>query len=146
MADNPSNLPPSLRLKHLWPIADKLELAQREKLKTQGLHRPKLHEAQKRMKAESARFNSASCGRRFGKSILGLDVACDYLIAGWPVGWFAPSYKILADSWRDLQFTLAPLTKDKSIQEHRIELVTKGVLECWSLDNIDAGRSRKYKM
>lgn len=139
------NLPPSLRLKHLWPIEDKLEDARRKQLKGGGLIRPKLHEAQKRIKAEAARFNVAACGRRFGKSILGQDIACDYLVAGWPVGWFSPSYKSLADNWRDLQRVMAPLTVDKSIQEHRIELSTKGVLDCWSLDNIDAGRGRKYK-
>ena len=139
------NLPPSLRLRHLWPIEDKLEEARRKQLKGGGLIRPKLHDAQRKMKAEAARFNVAACGRRFGKSIAGQDIACDYLIAGFPVGWFSPSYKSLADNWRDLQRVMAPLTVDKSIQEHRIELSTKGVLDCWSLDNIDAGRGRKYK-
>lgn len=139
------NLPPSLRLKHLWPIADKLEDARRRQLKSGGLIRPKLHDAQQRIKAAAARFNVAACGRRFGKSILGEDIACDYLLAGWPVGWFAPSYKILADSWRDIQRVLSPLAVDSSTTEHRIALSTKGVLECWSLDNPDAGRSRKYK-
>lgn len=142
---DPQNLPPSLRLKHLWPIADKLEDARRQQLKGGGLIRPKLHEAQQRIKAEAARFNVAACGRRFGKSLLAQDIAADYLIAGWPVGWFSPSYKSLADSWRGIQSTLAPLTVDKSIQEHRVELSTKGVLDCWSLDNVDAGRGRKYK-
>lgn len=139
------NLPPSLRLKHLWPIADQLEDARRRQLRSGGLIRPKLHEAQQRIKAAAARFNVAACGRRFGKSILGEDIACDYLLAGWPVGWFAPSYKILADSWRDIQRVLSPLAVDSSTTEHRIALSTKGVLECWSLDNPDAGRSRKYK-
>lgn len=148
MSDSPifDNRPPSLRLKHLWPIADKLEDARRRQLKGTGLIRPQLHDAQKKMKAEATRFNVAACGRRFGKSILGQDLSGDYLMAGWPVGWFAPSYKILADSWRDLQRVFAPVTVDKSTQEHRIELSTKGVLECWSLDNPDAGRSRKYKL
>lgn len=145
MAIDNSNLPPSLRLKHLWPIEDQLEEARRRQLKAGGLVRPKLHEAQKRIKAEAARFNVAACGRRFGKSILGQDIACDYLIAGWPVGWFSPSYKSLADSWRSIQTILSPLTVDKSTVEHRIELSTRGVLDCWSLDNIDAGRGRKYK-
>lgn len=142
---DPLNLPPSLRLKHLWPIEDKLEDARRRQLKGGGLVRPKLHAEQQRIKSEASRFNVAACGRRFGKSLLAQDIACDYLIAGWPVGWFNPSYKSLADSWRGIQSTLGPLTVDKSIQEHRIELSTKGVLDCWSLDNVDAGRGRKYK-
>lgn len=142
---DPLNLPPSLRLKHLWPIEDKLEDARRRQLKSGGLIRPKLHEAQQRIKSERARFNVLAAGRRFGKSIFGEDIACDYLIPGHPVGWFAPSYKILAESWRDIQRIFAPVATDISIAEHRIELSTKGVLECWSLDNPDAGRSRKYK-
>lgn len=142
---DPLNLPPSLRLKHLWPIEDKLEDARRRQLKSGGLIRPKLHEAQKRIKSERARFNVLAAGRRFGKSIFGEDIACDYLIPGHPVGWFAPSYKILAESWRDIQRIFAPVATNISIAEHRIELSTKGVLECWSLDNPDAGRSRKYK-
>jgi hypothetical protein len=140
------NLPPSLRLKHLWPIEDKLEDARRQRLKRGGLNRPKLHSAQLQIKSEARRFNVAACGRRFGKSILAQDIACDYLVAGWPVGWFSPSYKSLADNWRELESVLTPVIVDKSVQEHRIELSTKGVLDCWSLDNPDAPRGRKYKL
>lgn len=140
------NLPPSLRLKHLWPIADKLELAQRARIKTGGLNRPKLHPAQLLIKSEARRFNVVACGRRWGKSVMGQDIACDYLLEGYPVGWFSSSYKSLADSWRDLQFVVDPLIVDKSVQEHRLKLSNGGVLECWSLDNTDAGRGRKYKL
>lgn len=144
MSDQP-NLPPSLRLKHLWPIEDKLEEARRRQMREGGLVRPKLHHEQQRIKAEASRFNVAACGRRFGKSVVGEDIGTDYLLAGWPVGWFSPSYKLLSDAWRDLQRVLSPLIVDKSTQEHRLELNTKGVLDCWSLDNVDAGRGRKYK-
>lgn len=144
MSDQP-NLPPSLRLKHLWPIEDKLEDARRRQMREGGLVRPKLHEGQRKIKAEASRFNVAACGRRFGKSIVGEDIGTDYLLEGWPVGWFSPSYKLLSDAWRDLQRVLSPLIVDKSTQEHRLELSTKGILDCWSLDNVDAGRGRKYK-
>lgn len=140
-----SNLPPSLRLRHLWPIEDQLEEARRRQLKAGGLVRPKLHEAQKIIKSQAVRFNVVAAGRRFGKSVMGEDIACDDLISGFPVGWFAPSYKILAESWREIQRIFAPLAVDTSVTEHRIALSTGGVLECWSLDNPDAGRSRKYK-
>ena len=40
---------------------------------------------------------------------------------------------------------LAPITARKSETERRIELITSGVVEMWSLDNQDAGRGRKYK-
>ena len=51
---------------------------------------------------------------------------------------------MLADTWRELRDTLAPVTVDKSEQEHRIALLGGGTLECWSLNSPDAGRGRKY--
>lgn len=65
---------------------------------------------------------------------------------GHPVGWFAPTYRILSDAWREAVIRLADVTRPqgRSVQEKRLELLTGGVLEFWSLDNQDAGRSRKY--
>lgn len=37
-----------------------------------------------------------------------------------------------------------PLVVQKYEQEHRLELSTGAVVECWSLDDPDAGRGRKY--
>jgi len=72
---------------------------------------------------------------------LGIEVA----LSGYPVGWFSPNYKYLMEVWRDLVRLLAPVARRVNSSEHRIELVTGGVIEAWSLDNRDAGRSRKYK-
>jgi hypothetical protein len=43
-----------------------------------------------------------------------------------------------------LRSTLAPVTRDKSEQEKRLELINGGVVELWSLDSADSGRGRKY--
>jgi hypothetical protein len=59
-------------------------------------------------------------------------------------GWFAPQFKILGDAWRELLEWLGPVISSKNEQDKRIELVGGGVIECWTLDNPDAGRSRKY--
>ncbi len=67
------------------------------------------------------------------------------MLQGYPVAWFAPTYKILADTWRELKYILAPVTATKLEQEHRIELVTGGSIDMWSLESPDAGRGRKYK-
>jgi len=61
-----------------------------------------------------------------------------------PVGWFAPTYKILADAWREIKVLLQPLTAEKQESEHRLKLITGGVLEMWSLEDPNAGRGRKY--
>jgi hypothetical protein len=63
---------------------------------------------------------------------------------GHPVGWFAPEYRYLSEAWRELVKLLAPYSVRTNATEHRIELVTGGVIEMWSLDGGNAGRSRKY--
>lgn len=105
---------------------------------------PKPHKQQARIKTEAKRFNVVDCGRRFGKTTLGIDLTTPALHNA-PVGWFSPSYKMLIDVWRDLTRIFQPVSKRISAQERRIELVTGGIIEAWSLDNSDAARGRKYK-
>ena len=111
---------------------------------TVTLRLPKPHDAQRRIIAESRRFNVVCCGRRFGKSTLGVDRLIEPALAGKPVAWFAPSYRILLPMYRAAVAVLAPITARRSDQERRIELVTGGVLEFWSLDDPDAARGRAY--
>jgi len=85
------------------------------------------------------------CGRRWGKDVLLEDLAIEVLLRGYPVGWFNPSYKMLTEVWRALKNLLQPLTLRVDQQEHRLELVTGGVLDMWSLDAYDSARGRKYK-
>ena len=75
---------------------------------------------------------------------MGLDLAIDIAVEGWPVGWFSPTYKDLIDVWRDAVTVLEPVTTRRNVQERRIELIKDGLIEFWSLDNVDAGRGRRY--
>lgn len=109
------------------------------------LELPELHPAQQRVKDGAARFNVVACGRRWGKSLLGEDLAVDTALAGDPVAWFSPTYKMLSEVWRDLKELLHPVTRKVSEQEHRLELITGGTIDCWSLDSPDTARGRKYK-
>ena len=118
---------------------------------TQGKYPPykaKLHPGQEKVYLNRKRFNILCCGRRWGKTEILKAMSVDAaLIKQGPVGWFAPTYKVLAEAWRELQNAMRPYTagpRSISISEHRIELVTGGTLEMWSLDNPDAGRGRKY--
>lgn len=107
---------------------------------------PALHHAQQRIKDEARRFNVLACGRRFGKSTLGVDLAIDPPAAeGFPVGWFSPTYKMLTEVWRDLRRATIDITARVDAQQHRIELLSGGVIEMWSLDTPDVARGRKYK-
>lgn len=110
---------------------------------TVTLTRP--HAAQARVLAESARFNVMTCGRRFGKTMLGIERASRAALDGYPVGWFAPSYKDSAEAWREIKRTLAGVTAKRSEQEKRLELITGGVIEVWTLMDPDSGRGRKYR-
>ncbi|MEM6286631.1 MAG: terminase family protein [Bacteroidota bacterium] len=90
-----------------------------------------------------------ACGRRFGKTTLGLDLAVGPALgtgdgAGLPVAWFAPTYPMMLEVWRDAARLLRPIATKVNAQERRIELVTGGVVEFWSLTNPDDSRGRKY--
>jgi hypothetical protein len=106
---------------------------------------PRLHAAQRIVTSEARRFNVVDCGRRFGKTVLGIDREVHPALAGYPVGWFAPTYKMLADAWRQMRAVLLPVTAASDATEHRIELVTGGVVEMWSLTDPNSARGRKYK-
>jgi hypothetical protein len=109
---------------------------------------PAPHAAQQQMLDESARINVACCGRRFGKTLFGIDL----LVArppfssahGYPVGWFAPTYKYLIEVWKEAKRVLRPLTSAVSVQDKRIELINGGVMEFWTMDGDDPARGRKY--
>jgi hypothetical protein len=94
---------------------------------------------------EARRFNTVACGRRWGKSKLGINRLIGPALEGGPVGWFSPTYKMLAEVWREAKETLLPVSGRISAQEHRIELITGGVVDMWSLDRPDVARGRKYR-
>lgn len=110
---------------------------------------PKLHPAQQRIITESRRYNVAVCGRRFGKTFMSADILLDGkdrkgALHGFPVGFYAPTYQTMLETWRAFNAILKPVISKKSEQDKRIDLITGGVVEFWSLDNPDAGRGRKY--
>jgi hypothetical protein len=105
---------------------------------------PALHPAQEKVTQEAKRFNVLCCGRRWGKTVLGMDRLIHAALEGKPVAWFSPTNKLMAETWRELRSTLEPVTRSKNEQEKRLELINGGSIELWSLDSPDAGRSRKY--
>lgn len=99
------------------------------------------------------RFNVVSCGRRFGKTAMGLAMAMTgypghfkALMQGYDVGWFAPNYKLLDEAWRNAKNALGAqgIIKRTDSQQHRMELTTGGSLDFWTLEDPDGGRGRKY--
>ena len=108
-------------------------------------HAGRTQGGQARILREARRFNIPNCGRRFGKTDLCESIIHPPLFAGYPVGWFAPSYKILSDAWDEIVRTYAPVIKRVNNTDKIAEFITGGTLEAWTLDKPGAARSRKYK-
>lgn len=106
---------------------------------------PALHPAQQKIVDEARRFNVLACGRRFGKTLLGIQLDIYPALDGFPVAWFSPTYKYLNDAWRDMARIVKPICSRVAVQEHRLELITGGTIDMWSLDSPDSARGRKYK-
>lgn len=107
---------------------------------------PTLHDKQQAVADSPARYVVLCAGRRWGKDVLEIDRAATCVIDGKRVGWGSPTYKNLAEDWRELVDKLAPITRSKNEQERRIEAVTGGVVEMWSLDNPEPIRGRMYHL
>lgn len=110
---------------------------------------PTLHHDQvnvfKKFRKKSVRRLAVRCGRRWGKTELGKVIAADDVINGYPVGWFAPDYRIMAEAYNELITTLQPIIKSSSKTEGIIRFITGGRIDFWTLENERAGRSRMYK-
>jgi len=102
------------------------------------------HVAQQRVLKEAARFNVIVCGRRWGKTELGMERAIRTMLDGCPVAWYAPIYKDAAQVWRQIKRTLAPVMTAKNETEMRLEIITGGSIDVWTLQDPDSGRGRKY--
>ncbi len=107
---------------------------------------PRPHTGQKRLLNERSRFNVVACGRRFGKTKFAeFELAAKTALDGHPFGWFAPNYKYLLEPFDELRRVLAPVISKANATDRRIELVTGGVIDFWTLEDRDSGRGRKYK-
>ncbi len=106
----------------------------------------RLHEGQERVMQGAARYNVLKIGRRFGKSVMAVNkLLIDPVLAGLPVAYYTPTYKDMDDVWREIKTILQPLITHKNEQTKQIRILGGGVVDCWSMDNPDSGRGRKYK-
>ena len=96
--------------------------------------------------AQDRRFFALRCGRRWGKTDFDITLGCDEAIKGGEVGWFAPENKRLIEAYNQIVELLEPVKKSSSKTEGIIRTITGGRIDFWSLEDEDAGRSRKYRL
>ena len=108
---------------------------------------PAPHSSQRQVLAEAKRFNVLACGRRWGKSTLGLDRLIKPTLEGFPAAWLAPTYKMQLEAWRSIQDVLGPVTTAKNNAEFRLEVRGGGSITMFSLDGdvSDTVRGRAFK-
>jgi hypothetical protein len=110
---------------------------------------PVLHADQRKVLALPGKRKLVRCGRRWGKTDLGKTVAVSDAAKGFPVGWFAPDYKISSEAYDEMldvvESSRPNLKRSSSRAEGRIKTRTRGRIDVWTLENERAGRSRKYK-
>jgi len=111
-----------------------------------AVHLPELHPGQVAVRRGAKRFNVMMCGRRWGKTTLGIDLVTETAIdEGMPAAWLAPTYKFQVDAYRTLTRMLAPIITKQNAQEMRIELLTGGLIDFWTMESGDPGRGRAYR-
>ncbi|WP_201471863.1 terminase [Escherichia coli] len=102
------------------------------------------------------RFHAVCCGRRWGKTVMLVNIATSFatrkfavpvtgqLIAG-RVGIFTAQYRQYQEIWDEISAALQPLILSQSKNEKRIILRNGGRIDFWVTDNNKlAGRGRKY--
>ena len=74
-----------------------------EILKKYVVKLPSLHEGQEEVANSSARFKVLSCGRRWGKTRLGVWSCLESAWKGGRAWWVAPTYAMALEGWKDLR-------------------------------------------
>lgn len=102
------------------------------------------HHNQEKILKTRKRYNVLKCGRRFGKTSLTQYLAAETALHGQYIGIWQPTYKDLHNVWNELKYTLHPITESKNEQVKQLILITGGIIEMWSMEDVNAGRGRKY--
>ena len=114
---------------------------------------PRPHTAQLEVLENRARFNVVACGRRWGKTKMGGSLAIEGALQGYPVGWFAPTYKTLGDALTEIRGrTKSVRSITYKADERLLVFPNGGSIEFWSTeprqsgdDESEVARGRKYK-
>ena len=87
------------------------------------------------------RFSVEACGRGFGKSDESVRELGDDALAGMQCNYGAPDYKRVEEVYSRLRRALEPVLS-RFVYARRLELITGGSIEFWTLNDRTAGQSR----
>lgn len=107
---------------------------------------PRLHDLQQLIADHPARYKNLCIGRRGGKTALAKDLLVNAALDGKPVAYFAPTYKMLRAVWDEVNTIVQPVIQRRDAQEKRLQLLTGGIIDFWSLDSADTVRGRAYAL
>lgn len=100
-----------------------------------------LHPGQRRIAADTTRHRVIAPGRQWGKTTFLQRTACEAIIRGQHVGWYAPEYKRLDEPFRRILKTIpSEIIVARDMNAKRLELKGGGILKGWTLEDLDAGR------
>ena len=101
---------------------------------------PPLHDSQRQIAKDPARFKVVCAGRRWGKTMLGIVACLREALHGGRVWWVAPSYKQALEGWTYLK----QLTREMETADSATELLMRfgsgGSIQVRTADNPDALR------
>lgn len=109
-----------------------------------------LHPGQQAVVATAGRYNVLACGRRWGKTLLGIDRLFDGdkgLLdpGGYASGWFAPSSRYVDDVWDEILSRFGNLIIYRNRQAGRLRFLTGGTLDFWAMgEDKEVARGRRY--
>lgn len=111
---------------------------------------PQLRRDQFEILAHPAHTKTLSCGRRWGKTVLGGTAAGLVLSNHGRVAWVAPNYKNSRPLWRWITGAVQPDIRTKqmriNLSERVVETERGGFLAVYSGDNIDSMRSEWFHL
>jgi len=91
------------------------------------------------------RFKALRCGRRFGKTEFAKTWIADGLLRGYECAWFSPQHRTWSEVYAELTDMLRPVIESGSRGTAIMRLITGARLDFWTLENVIAGRGRRYR-
>lgn len=86
---------------------------------------PPLHPKQREVFEHPARYKVLACGRRWGKTRMGVSVAVSYLLKCLKVYWVAPTHDVSRLAWRACKRVLQPLIMQGKVEVREAEKCLK---------------------